>query len=84
MEYFSRYINILKNEFGKNKVLYLDAGNYYNINNIRESLKIESFFNYTDLKATIIGDSEFKISNLEEKIKQSNYTILSIFSDIYN
>lgn len=83
MEYFSRYINILKNEFGKNKVLYLDAGNYYNINNIRESLKIESFFNYTDLKATIIGDSEFKINNLEEKIKQSNYTILGIYSDIY-
>ena len=83
MEYFSRYINILRDEFGKNQVLHLDAGNYFNINNIGESLKIESFFNYTNLKATIIGDSEYKINNLEEKINHSNYTILDIYSDIY-
>jgi 2',3'-cyclic-nucleotide 2'-phosphodiesterase (5'-nucleotidase family) len=83
MEYFSRYINILKDEFGKNKVLYLDAGDYYNINNKNESLKIESFFNYTNLKATIIGNSEYKIDNLEKKINQSNYTILDKYSDIY-
>jgi len=77
MEYFSRYINILKDEFGKNKVLYLDAGNYYNINNKNESNKIESFFNYINLKATIVGDSEYKINNL------SNYAILDINSYIY-
>ena len=83
MEYFSRYINILKDEFGKNKVLYLDAGDYYNLNNESESHKIESFFNYTNLKATIIGSSEYKINNLEEKINQSNYTILDVYTNIY-
>ena len=77
LEYLLRYINILKDEFGKNRVLYLDAGNFYNKSNISEINYIGKFFYLSGLNATILGENDYKIPELEEKINKMNFTILS-------
>ena len=81
IEYLSRYINILRDEFGKNRVLYFDAGEYYNKSIKEESNKIEEFFNYIDLKATILNETE----NQEylEKIYNRSYSLLSSKTENY-
>ena len=83
LEYLSRYINILRDEFGKNRVLYLDAGEYYNKeieNNNNINNKIDKFFNYIDLKATILDESYV---NIKKEINNQNYLIFSDVSERY-
>ena len=83
LEYLLRYINILKDEFGKNRVLYLDAGNYYNISEINETYYIDKFFNCSGLKATILNQYDYEIPELEERINKMNFTILSNYTKIF-
>ena len=83
LEYLLRYINILKDEFGRNRVLYLDAGNYYNKSKINEIYFIDKFFNYSGLKATILDQNDYEIPELEERINKMNFTILSNYTKMF-
>ena len=80
LEYLLRYINILKDEFGKNRVLYLDAGNYYSKSKSNEIHIIDKFFNYSGLKATILDQNDYENPKLEERINKMNFTILSNYT----
>ena len=73
--YLLRYINILKDEFGQKRLLYIDAGELYNSNNKTEINYIRNLFNYIDCNKDILMD-----------INLQNYTIINIIEDykIYN
>ena len=79
--YISKYINILKEEFGKNRVLYLDSGdNYFESYSAKyfDGTIIQEFFNLIGLNATILGNHEFLYRRkwVENKIKKAKYPIL--------
>jgi 2',3'-cyclic-nucleotide 2'-phosphodiesterase (5'-nucleotidase family) len=79
--YISKYINILKEEFGKNRVLYLDTGdNYFESYSAQyfDGTIIQDYFNLIGLNATILGNHEFLYRRkwVEEKIKKAKYPVL--------
>ena len=81
LEFISRYINILKDEFGKNKVLYLDSGdNYFESYSAKyfDGTIIQDYFHSIGLNATILGNHEFLLRRkwIEKKIKNAQYPIL--------
>ena len=78
LEYIAKYINILRDEFGSNRVLYFDIGDQFfqtnetilfNGNNMIE------FFNKIGLNGTTLGNHEFIYRRewIETKIKKANY-----------
>ena len=78
LEYTAKYINILREEFGKNRVLYFDIGDQFfqtnetilfNGNNIIE------FLNKIGLNGTTLGNHEFIYRRdwIENKIKKAKY-----------
>ena len=79
--YFLRYINILKDEFGQKRLLYLDAGGLYDSNNKTEINYIKNLLNYINFNKDILVD----INNKEENHLQ-NYTIFNFIDNckIYN
>ena len=81
LEYISKYITTLRNEFGKNKVLYFDSGDQYFISNETVFFKgknILDFLNTIGLNGTTLGNHEFlyKRKWLENIIKKSKYPYL--------
>ena len=81
LEYISKYISILKEEFGKDGILYLDSGDFffppYSPKYFDGNLIID-FFNLIGLNATTLGNHEFlwKRNWIEEKMKLFNFSIL--------
>ena len=81
LEYISKYINILKDEFGKDRVLYLDSGdNYFESYKAQyfDGTIIQDFFHLIGLNATTLGNHEFLYQKewVEKKIKNAKYPIL--------
>lgn len=79
--FISKYINILKEEFGNNRVLYLDSGdNYFESYSAKyfDGTIIQEYFHLIGLNATILGNHEFLLRRkwVENKIKNAKYPIL--------
>ena len=81
LEYISKYINILRDEFGKNRILYLDSGdNYFESYSAQyfDGTIIQDYFHLIGLNGTIMGNHEFlpRRTWIEKKIKNAKYPIL--------
>ena len=81
LEFISKYINILRSEFGKNRVLYFDTGdNYFEPYSAKyfDGTIIQDYFHLIGLNATILGNHEFLLRRkwVENKIKNARYPIL--------
>ena len=83
LKYLSKYINILRDEFGRNRILYLDAGDHYNkTNSNSDSNIIENYFNSNYLNATILNTSQYTHRIKDDFLKKINYQILG--NDVTN
>ena len=81
VELIYSYVNILKEEFGSNRVLYFDAGDHYfgaQDSKLFEGRNFEDFFNYVGLNGTTIGNNDYNFPRdwIENKIKNANYPFL--------
>ena len=81
LEYLSKYINILKEEFGKDRILYLDSGdNYFESYSAKyfDGTIIQDYFHLIGLNGTILGNHEFLLRRkwIEKKIKNAKYPVL--------
>ena len=77
LKYLSRYLNILRDEFGRNRILYLDAGDHYNKSySNSDSSIIENFFNSAQLNATILNNSDYSDRIENDFLKKIKYQIL--------
>ena len=90
LEYIAKYINILREEFGSNKVLYFDGGDFYQggIDSVLfDGEIILDYFNLVGLNGSTIGNHEFDYARkwIENKIKRSNHkTLINNIKDISN
>ena len=76
----ARYINILREEIGPNRVLYFDAGDYFQVgvsSVIFDGEIKKDYFNLIGLNASIIGNHEFDYLREwnESKIENANYKV---------
>ena len=81
LEYVTKYINILREEFGSNRVLYFDGGDFYQggIDSVLFDGEImQDYFNLIGVNGTTIGNHEFDYSRkwIESKIKKAKYKTL--------
>ena len=81
LAYVSRLINILREEFGSNKVLYFDGGDYFQggIDSVLfDGEIILDYFNSIGLNGSTIGNHEIDYSRkwIESKIQRSNHKTL--------
>ena len=81
VELIYSYVNILREEFGHNKVLYFDAGDHYfgaQDSKLFEGRNFDSFFNYIGLNGTTLGNNDYNFPRewIENKIKIANYPFL--------
>jgi DNA mismatch repair ATPase MutL len=81
LEYITKYINILRKEFGAHRVLFFDGGDFYQggIDSVLFDGEImQDFYNLVGLNGSTIGNHEFDYSRewIEAKIKKGNYKIL--------
>ena len=81
LEYIAKYINILKKEFGSNRVLYFDAGDqFYSTTEtiLFDGNNIFEFLNTIGLNGTTLGNIDYmhKRQWIEDKIKKANYPYL--------
>ena len=78
LEYAAKYINILREEYGKNKVLYLDSGDIFhgNLESYLSNGKIMTdYFNKIGLNATTFGNHEYLYTEdwIKKKIQNFKY-----------
>ena len=81
LEFMARYINILREEFGTNRVLYFDGGDYYQggiASVIFDGEIIQDYFNIIGLNGSTVGNHEFDYSRhwIESKIEKAKYKVL--------
>ncbi len=81
VELIYSYVNILKEEFGAERVLYFDAGDHYfgaQDSKIFEGKNFDDFFNYIGLNGTTLGNNDYNFPRewIENKIKKANYPFL--------
>ena len=81
LEYISKYISILKNEFGSNKVLYFDAGDQFSQTDetiLFDGENIFEFLNTVGLNGTTLGNIDYlyKREWIEDKIRRAKYPYL--------
>ena len=81
LEYVAKYINILREEFGPNRVLYFDAGDFYQggmASVLFDGEIMQDFFNIIGLNGSTIGNHEFDYARswVESKINRANYKTL--------
>ena len=81
LEYVAKYINILREEFGSNRVLYFDGGDYYQggiASVIFDGNIMLDYFNLIGLNGSTVGNHEFDYSRqwVESKIKKGNFKVL--------
>ena len=77
LEYIAKYINILKNEYGENRVLYFDSGDQFfqtNESIIFDGNNIFEFLNKVGLNGTTLGNIDYlyKRDYIENKIMKLN------------
>ena len=88
LEYIAKYINILKNEYGENRVLYFDSGDQFfqtNESIIFDGNNIFEFLNKVGLNGTTLGNIDYlyKRDYIENKIKKASYPyIINNIKDI--
>ena len=78
LEYIAKYINIIRDEFGKNRVLYFDLGDQFFLKNetiLFNGENILDFLNEIGVNGTVLGNHEFlyKREWIENKIKRAKY-----------
>ena len=78
LEYTAKYINILREEFGENRVLYFDIGDQFfqtNETMLFDGINIIEFLNNIGLNGTVLGNHEFIYRRdwIENKIKKAKY-----------
>ena len=81
LEYLAKYINILREEFGNNKVLYFDSGDQFFRSKetiLFKGENIYEFLNTIGLNGTTLGNHEFlyERSYIKNRIKNANYPYL--------
>ena len=81
LEYIARYLNILREDFGPERVLYFDSGDFYQggIDSVLFDGEImQDFYNLIGINGTTIGNHEFDYSRewVEKKIKKGDYSML--------
>ena len=81
VELIYSYINILREEFGINKVLYFDSGDHYfgaQDSKLFAGRNFDDFYNYIGLNATTLGNNDYNYPRewIENKIKNANYPFL--------
>ena len=81
LEYVTKYINILREEFGAHRVLFFDGGDFYQggIDSVLFDGEIMTeFYNLIGVNGSTIGNHEFDYSKswIESKIQKGNYKML--------
>ena len=81
LEYITKYINILREEFGPHRVLFFDGGDFYQggIDSVLFDGEImQEFYNLLGVNGSTIGNHEFDYARkwIESKIEKGNYKIL--------
>ena len=81
LEFITKYINTLREEFGSNRVLYFDGGDFYQggiASVIFDGEIMLDYFNLVGLNGSTIGNHEFDYSRewIESKIHKANYKVL--------
>ena len=81
LEYITKYINTLRDEFGSNRVLYFDGGDFYQggiASVIFDGEIMLDYFNLVGLNGSTIGNHEFDYSRewIESKIHKAKYKVL--------
>ena len=82
LEYFGKYIEIIRKEFGEERVLWLDGGDQQTggVELVTSNNEImTAFMNSVQITAATIGNHEFDLNYdvFSEKIKKSNFPYLS-------
>ena len=81
LEYVTRYLNILRDEFGPGRVLFFDGGDFYQggIDSVLFDGEImQDFYNLVGVNGSTIGNHEFDYSRewIENKVNKGNYPLL--------
>ena len=81
VELIYSYLNILREEFGENKVLYFDTGDHYfgaYDSKKFDGKNFDDFFNFVGLNGTTLGNNDFNFARewIEKKIKNADYPFL--------
>ena len=81
LEYVTKYINILREDFGSSRVLFFDSGDFYQggIDSVLFDGEImQDFYNLVGLNGSTIGNHEFDYSRkwIEKKIRKGKYPLL--------
>ena len=81
LEYMAKYITTLREEFGSNRVLYFDGGDFYQggiASVLFDGEIMLEYFNIIGLNGSTIGNHEFDYSRewVESKIEKSNFKVL--------
>ena len=81
LEFVTKYINTLRDEFGANRVLYFDAGDFFQggiASVIFDGEIMLDYFNLVGLNGSTIGNHEFDYSRdwIESKIHKAHYKVL--------
>ena len=81
VELIYSYVNILREEFGKNRVLYFDAGDHYfgtKDSKLFEGNNFLDFFNFVGLNGTTLGNNDYNFPRewIEKKIQDADYPFL--------
>jgi 2',3'-cyclic-nucleotide 2'-phosphodiesterase (5'-nucleotidase family) len=81
LEFVTRYINLLREEFGSNRVLYFDGGDFYQggiASVLFDGEIMLDYFNLVGLNGSTMGNHEFDFSRdwIEAKIAKANFKVL--------
>ena len=81
LEFITRYLNIIREEFGTNRVLYFDGGDFYQggmASVLFDGEIMLDYFNLVGLNATTVGNHEFDFARewVESKIEKAKYKTL--------
>ena len=81
LEYMAKYITALREEFGSNRVLYFDAGDFYQggiASVLFDGEIMLDYFNLIGLNGSTVGNHEFDYSRewVESKIEKANFKVL--------
>ena len=81
LEYISKYISVIKKEFGANRVLYFDSGDQFFQTNetiLFDGNNIFEFLNTIGLNGTTLGNNDYLYRRkwIQNKIKKAKYPYL--------
>ena len=81
LEFVAKYINTLREEFGSNRVLYFDGGDFYQggiASVIFDGEIMLDYFNLVGLNGSTVGNHEFDYSRewIQSKINKAKFKVL--------